>query len=222
MNHKSSCRRRRPGEIPRATRARWVAPLVPILLALAVLAAACGGSSGGDGDGVATAGDGASGRKAGDSSAGKDPQQAALEFARCMRGKGIDMPDPKVGESGMVMLAPGGGGGGPTAEQRPPAGFEEAHKACAHLLKDMVQDGDAKPDPAEQDRALKFAKCMRDHGVNMPDPDFSGGGGFSIRIGEDGIDPNSETFKEAQKACGGLFGPGGGEPGVVAKEGART
>ena len=221
MNYMSNWRRRRPGEFPRAARARWLVPLVPAVLALAVLAAACGGSSGAEGEGVASAGSSPSGRKAGDSSA--DPQQAALEFARCMRDNGIDMPDPQVGESGMVMIGPGPGGDEPSAEQRPPAGFEEAHKACAHLLKDMVQDGGAKPDPKEQDRALKFARCMREHGVDMPDPDFSGGGGgFSIRVGEDGIDPNSETFKEAQKACGGLFGPGGDRPGVAARGGARS
>ena len=209
MNHMANWKRRRPGEFPRV--ARWLSPLVPAVLALALLAAACGGSSGAEGDGVASAG---AGRKVGESSAKKDPQQAGLDFARCMREHGVDMPDPKAGEGGMVMIGPGPGGDGPSAAQRPPAGFEEAHKACAHFLADLVQDGDTKPDPEEQDRALKFATCMREHGVNLPDPDFSGGHGFSIQIGDDGMDPASETFKEAQKACGGLFGPAGGEPGV--------
>ena len=218
MNHRTYWKRRRPGDFPRARAgggARWLSPLVPAVLALGVLAAACGGSSGGGGEGVASAGGAGGEKKAFDSSSQKDPRQAALDFARCMREHGVDMPDPQEGEGGMVMIGPGPGGGEPGSAQRPPAGFEEAHQACAHFLKDMVQDGDAKPDPKEQDRALKFAKCMRDNGVNMPDPDFSGsGGGFSIRIGEDGIDPNSAAFKEAQKACGSLFGPGSGEPGL--------
>ena len=114
MNHKTHWKRRHPGEIPRARR-RWLAPVVPAVLALAMLAVACGGSSGGDGEGVASAG-GSGGQKASDSSAKKDPQQAGLDFAKCMREHGVDMPDPKVGEGGMVMLAPGGGGDDPTAE----------------------------------------------------------------------------------------------------------
>ncbi len=30
---------------------------------------------------------------------------------------------------------------------------------------------------------LAFAACMREHGVDMPDPDLSGGGGGGFRIG---------------------------------------
>lgn len=213
MNHRTRRKGRRPGEFPRA--ARWLSPLFPAVVALGLLAVACGGSSGAEGEGVATAGGAGAGKNVGDTSAEKDPQQAGLDFARCMREHGVDMPDPEVGEGGMVMIGPGGGGGAPTATaERPPAGFEDAHKACAHLLADMIQDGGAEPDPEEQDRALKFARCMREHGVDIPDPDFSGGQGFSIQIGEGGMDPASQIFKEAQKACGGLFGPGGAGPGI--------
>jgi len=53
-----------------------------------------------------------------------------------------------------------------------------------------------------------MAKCMREHGVNMPDPDENG----SITITHDGkgapgkggtinTDPDSPTFKAADKAC---------------------
>jgi hypothetical protein len=45
----------------------------------------------------------------------------------------------------------------------------------------------------------KFSACMRAHGVrNFPDPQSGGG----INIGPNsGIDPNSPTFKAAEKAC---------------------
>jgi hypothetical protein len=54
---------------------------------------------------------------------------------------------------------------------------------------------------------LSFAKCMREHGVDMPDPQFSenGGGGFfpaGPGGGQGGVNPDSPTFREAQKACG--------------------
>ena len=69
-----------------------------------------------------------------------------------------------------------------------------------------------------QEQALAFSKCMRDHGIDMPDPTFSAdGGGLSVSIGgppdsdptNDGplIDFNSKEFQDASEACG---GPGGG------------
>ena len=64
---------------------------------------------------------------------------------------------------------------------------------------------------------------MRDNGIDMPDPDFSGGGvRIAIEGGPGGANgPDSETFKAAQKACGGLFGPAGG-PGAATVTRARS
>ena len=196
--------------------------LIPAALALCVLASACGGSSGADaaGGGVASAG----GTKAGSTGDGKkkaDPQQAGLDFARCMREHGVDVPDPKADGGGMVMIGPGAADGAATLGAEPPAGFEEANKACRHFLEDLVRDGGAAVDPKEQDRALKFAACMRKNGVDMPDPDFSKGG-VQIQIGGEGFDPTSETFKAAQKACGSLFGPGGAGASPAPGIGARS
>ncbi len=192
-------------------------------LAVGLLTAACGGGGGGnDAAGVATAGDG-KGKSASDKSKKADPQQAGLNFARCMREHGVDMPDPQADSNGLVMIGPGQGpdGSGPTRAEAPPAGFQEADKACRHFLEDLIQDGGPAMDPKEQDRALKFARCMREHGVNMPDPDFSKGG-VQVQIG-DGFDPASETFKAAQKACGSLFGPaGGGAPAPGLRSGGRS
>lgn len=195
---------------------QWRTFLVPAALALGLLGAACGGSSSAGADGIASAGGGSSARKAADT-AKVDPEQAGLEFAQCMREHGVDVPDPKAGEGGMVMVGPGPGeahAGGHTSG--PPAGFEEADKACRHILEDLIGDGPGPMDPAEQDRALKFAKCMRDHGVDMPDPDFSGGGARITISRVPGVGPDDETFKAAQEACGGLFGPRGGAGPVTA------
>jgi hypothetical protein len=80
--------------------------MLGLLLALALAVAACGGgkSSGvaslsGSGKATATTNPGGS----------KDPQQAALAYARCMRQHGINMPDPKVDPTeGMAGLLPQG------------------------------------------------------------------------------------------------------------------
>src|ERR1700744_959348 len=59
-------------------------------------------------------------------------------------------------------------------------------------------------------QGLKFAGCMRAHGVsNFPDPSSSGG--IDIAPGS-GLDPQAPAFQAAQKACGKLL-PGGG-PGI--------
>jgi hypothetical protein len=56
-------------------------------------------------------------------------------------------------------------------------------------------------------QGIKFADCMRSHGVpNFPDP--SSGGGIQIPAGS-GINPFSPSFKSAQAGCANLL-PGGG------------
>ena len=47
--------------------------------------------------------------------------------------------------------------------------------------------------------ALKFSKCMRDHGVDFPDPQRVGSGG--IKITGRNINPNDPKTKSAQSAC---------------------
>lgn len=200
--------------VPRRTRKLF---LLPAALSLSLLAAACGGASGDGGNGVASAG-GGNAASAGDKKGKADPQQAGLDFARCMREHGVDVPDPKGTDGGMVLIGPGPGDGGARPGAEPPAGFEEANKACRHILEDLIQDGGRAVDPEDQDRALEFARCMREHGVDTPDPDFSKGG-VQIDLGE-GFDPGSETAKAAHKACGSLFGPGDGSapaPGAGAR-----
>ncbi len=50
-----------------------------------------------------------------------------------------------------------------------------------------------------EDAVLAYAQCMRDHGVDMPDPQINGDGGVAIAI-EGG--PESEAaMEEAQEAC---------------------
>jgi hypothetical protein len=168
-------------------------------LALAVLGlglalAACGGSP--DGDRVASlSGDGATGTTNGAAKdADKDPQQAALDFARCMREHGVDMPDPEVDDQGRIRVRIGAGGGG---ERPDPKKLEAAQQACGDLM--GGGDGDRQLDPAERDAMVAFARCMREHGIDMPDP--TGDGLMLRRDGDQGPDPDSEKFQQAEQAC---------------------
>ena len=61
---------------------------------------------------------------------------------------------------------------------------------------------DSAADLDPEDAMLKFAQCMREHGVDMPDPDFtSGGARMQFRAGAGGVDPEGPTFQKAQEAC---------------------
>jgi hypothetical protein len=163
-------------------------------LVLGLGATACGGGSP-DGNGVATLGDGAGDRQqTGDSgTASKDPQEAALEFARCMREHGVDMPDPEVDSQGRMRLTVRAGRG-----QADPKKLDEAQRACGHLM-GGGGDGPGRLDPKAQDAMLAFARCMREHGIDMPDP--NGDGLVFNRKRGQGPDPSSSKFKEAERAC---------------------
>jgi hypothetical protein len=164
-------------------------------LGLALALAACGGSP--EGDRVASlSGDNATGTTAGAAKTpSKDPQQAALDFARCMREHGIDMPDPEVDEQGRIRVRVGRDG--PGGARPDPKKLEAAQQACGSLM--GGGDGDRQLDPAERDAMVAFAKCMREHGIDMPDP--TGEGLMLRRDGKDGPDPGSEKFQEAEQAC---------------------
>ena len=123
-----------------------------------------------DGDGVASRRAAAPpGRPTAPPDAGNDPQQAALDFARCMREHGVDMPDPEVDDragSGADRR-----GGGQTAADPAPAKLEAAEKACRQCLTDGGDEPD-KLDPRSGTRhACSFAKCMRENGVGLARPD---------------------------------------------------
>jgi hypothetical protein len=58
--------------------------------------------------------------------------------------------------------------------------------------------------------ALKFSKCMREHGIDMPDPQRIGKGGIKLSGGK-GLDFNDPKLKAAQSACQKYMQIGGGE-----------
>ena len=76
--------------------------------------------------------------------------------------------------------------------------YQLAAVACGLLLVACGTSGRPRPTAAGADLALRFARCMRAHGVpNFPDPE-AGGGGFQLGSG---IDPRSPAFQSAHRAC---------------------
>jgi hypothetical protein len=133
-------------------------------------------------------------------------EQAGLNFARCMREHGVNVPDPKPDQRGFVFHAQARGRGGGN-----PATLEAADRACRHYLEGAVRHPSGSELNKIRDSALKWARCMRQNGVNVPDPSTSTGGAIRIGPGQ-GADPNSPTFQNADRQCRHLLpkGPGAG------------
>jgi hypothetical protein len=168
-----------------------------LAVALAVAGVLVAGCSGGPADpGVA-----------GVSSATASPSQSAtvsgeaeaLQYAACMRSHGVpDFPDPTV-QNGSVGFSITAGDG---VDQNSPQ-YQSARQACSSLR----GGGTANSGSGNLAKELKFAQCMRAHGVpDFPDPNKNGG--FS---GTSTVNPSSPTFQKAQSTCmqlSGLGGPG--------------
>ncbi|MQA98001.1 MAG: hypothetical protein GEV11_26570 [Streptosporangiales bacterium] len=169
--------RRRRGPLP--------APFLAILPLAALLLLACGS---GDDSGVATAG-GATATPSASSTT--DKQQAMLAYARCMRENGVNVPDPQPGQDGATRLKF-------DRHAVPQETLRKAQEACREHLGGM----DVKKhldDPQAQAQLLAYARCMRENGVNMPDPDFSGSGGAGGADREKFLD--DPEWESAQQAC---------------------
>jgi aspartyl-tRNA synthetase len=155
------------------------------VLAPALVLTGCGGKKS---NGVATA----NGTKptASKSAPSGDNQDQGIKFAQCMRDHGVDMPDPQP-NSPLEM------NGKEVSQDK----FKAAQEAC----KQFTPGGNGpaqKMNPQQVDQMRKYAKCMRDHGVDFPDPDSEGH--INIKANGSGnamMNPDDPTFKKAQEAC---------------------
>ncbi|MER6997545.1 hypothetical protein [Streptomyces sp. NPDC000410] len=118
-----------------------------LVTALALFATACSGS-------------GSSADKGGADEKATEADQA-LEHRKCLREQGLDVPEPKPGQDQRGIAV---GGDGVSQEQ-----IEKAFKACRGK---GGAAGTGEITQADKDKALKFARCMRDNGIDFPDPTF--------------------------------------------------
>ena len=172
-----------------ATAASGAAILIGVTLA------ACGGGQEG-------AGTGSSGPNGGPD---RDKlEQAALKHAECMRRQGIDVPDPKPGEGGIILRGPGG--------REDPGAQRRAAKECDRYLRSVPPPKLSDEQRAGmRDGALEHARCMRAQGLDFPDPRFDGNGGISVELGE-GFDPSDPRVRRAERKCRKLLPRPGSQP----------
>jgi hypothetical protein len=169
------------------------ATVIAVAAGLTLLAAGCGGNAG---SGVARLGSSAPHARSSSKEAAGAPQARSwLAFAHCMRSNGVsNFPDPN--SSGVVPKAVLG----QLSATNPR--YRSASRTCQHLLPISTASGPTSAQMAQvRALGLKFARCMRAHHVNLPDPDSSG------RIPDPGtlhppIDQGSPQFQAANQACG--------------------
>jgi hypothetical protein len=159
-----------------------------VLGGLFTLATACG-STGEQGDGVASISDSNAPRSSATPAAddGRSDIDRMRDYAKCMRENGVDMADPDPGSGG------GGVSVGGEAEKK---NVDKANDKCKHL---MPNGGEPeKPTAEDLDRARQTAKCLREHGIEVKEPTMDEPG-ISVSAGDGGNDP--DELDKAMKAC---------------------
>ena len=198
--------------------ARRTRPAATAVLAIVLASfglAACGGTSTSSSTNASAAATGATGTGSGATGASASRFRAVRE---CLQKEGIALPQRTPG----TQRPPGGGfpgaGGGPQLPKGVTrAQYEAALKKCGGSAFRRGAGGARLKSPAFKQALAKFATCMHENGVNVPEANTSGSGPvFNTK----GLNTSSAQFKAAQTKCskdlqGGFRrGPeGGGAPG---------
>ncbi len=175
----------------KSTKATRSLPLATCLAAVAL--AGCGGGTG-DEEGRAPAG-GADGVRA---RGGQALIDAQAKMASCMRRQGIDFPDPKPGRG--FQLDPGEQG---VDERR----LRQAERRCARYQRAIAEaapQSSAREQQRDRDLTLRYARCMREHGADVPDPRAGGeDGGTAVEVPAGA--KSDPSFQRAARKCEGLL-----------------
>jgi hypothetical protein len=143
---------------------------------------------------------GACGRSGAPSSAAKKEQlteqKAETKFAdlaRCLREHGAEV-EVRPGGRGLKLL--GGRGGFAAAEA--------AYNACARYRPEPQKVNiSAQQKIEQQETSRKFAKCIRSHGIHLPEAKVLNTGGGNQMAYMPGVNPQSPALQAAMKVCGG-------------------
>jgi hypothetical protein len=152
------------------------------VIAVALLAAACGGSSDAS-SGVATLDEGQEAEPSdGNETAPLDDDAQALVFAECVRDNGVDMPDPAPGQQGLIDALRA------VARDYDRATLEQALIACQDLMPQYAQQ----EHPTGDDFMLDLTECLREQGLEVSDNPFEDAHSGAIDVNE---------FSAAMEVC---------------------
>ena len=171
-------------------RQRW-----SVVITLLVVAAACGGGDDSS-EGVLSLQDDDSAAMT--TTTRLDSDEAVLEVTRCMRDRGIDVPDIGITADGQLDLRPGDLVGIDVESEA----FREAFTSCIAVFQ-LSGGFDVSLDPELealfQDQLQEFSQCMRENGVtDFPDPQTGSGTPYPLTAFADFADP---AFQAALETC---------------------
>ncbi len=121
-------------------------------------------------------------------------EEGVLDFAQCMREEGINFPDPTFDIDGNPEFD--------NLEIENEEEFETAFENCEDILRNALPeqfDLDPEVEAALVDASLEFSQCMREQGIDFPDPKPGEFGFFAFRDAD--IDFSSEAVQDAFEIC---------------------
>ena len=155
------------------------------LLAVGLVAAACGGSDAEDTIAVASLDEPTTETTSepGADDAERTDEEAMLAFAQCVRANGVDdFPDPSTDADGNISFELFGSGIEIGTET-----FDAAVAACESEVEGVAIGGGQGIDQTEvEDTMLEFTECLRNEGIDVGDFTFPEAGGPPPGAGEDG------------------------------------
>ena len=155
------------------------------LLAVGLVAAACGGSDAEDTIAVASLDEPTTETTSepGADDAERTDEEAMLAFAQCVRANGVDdFPDPSTDADGNISFELFGSGIEIGTET-----FDAAVAACESEVDGVAIGGGQGIDQTEvEDTMLEFTECLRNEGIDVGDFTFPEAGGPPPGAGEDG------------------------------------
>ena len=171
-------------------------PFWYLLIVVALVAAACGGDGDDESAGVLTLQDQEGENVTTTTRLSAD--EAVLEVTRCMRDRGLDVPDIGITADGQLDLRPEDLTGIDLEGEE----FQGAFTSCIAVFQ-LSGGFDVSLDPELealfQDQLQEFSQCMRDNGViDFPDPQTGRGTPYPLTAFLGFGDP---TFEGALETC---------------------
>ena len=122
---------------------------------------------------------------------------ARVAAAKCMRGQGINIPDPGPTRASVLRMLS-------VLASFPAVKVKAAEQACMGEIRQAFPNATSLT-PAERtqriEEAQAFASCMRSHGIDYPDATSYVGNPSGYVKALSALDVNSPAFKTTGKAC---------------------
>jgi hypothetical protein len=131
-------------------------------------------------------------------------EEITTRFTSCMRNHGFDTPDPELNADGTINWAPIK----QSISQDPKFKGKDSQTLddCLPLLEEATfsQDRPRENEIEIQDNLLQFAQCLRDNGIDVPDPDFSNGTRAAMKPIIQDIEIKSSKIQKSLDSCNSL------------------